>query len=537
MPDEVKRLDERRRALFTRGGHAGAAADEGAARGAGAVAARRRDSRRRRSARRSWRASSTRSRRVTMRRGTWWCAQELDRLMPLDAKATRLSAQIEREPMLAREQAQLRDHDGARSTRGCTALRARRDSVTVPEEEFTAVRAEFERASAEMRAVELTVVQAESDAQNAARGARGGGAERARSRRPPAAARRSQHARSGSTTSWIARTPTCAPTSTSSCGPSCRSSRARSSRDLTDGRYGELELDDNYDIKVLEDGVPKPVISGGEEDLANLVLRLAISQMIAERAGQPFALLVLDEIFGSLDELHRASVIDLLRRLQDRFEQVILITHIESVRDMLDHVITVRFDEETAASVGDAAGCRAAGDRGADGRAERPRRSSRARRWRTDGRHAHRPAAAPRGAAPRAGRRMPRRSTRCSATRSPSATAATGSWACACRSSIRRSGVSRSRTPTAARCSGATTAGRSPRSTWRTRRAWKDGWARSPCAPISRRGGLGKAVVTAGERLARARGVQHDRPRDDAAHDGQHRLLLGARLSCPASSR
>jgi exonuclease SbcC len=121
--------------------------------------------------------------------------------------------------------------------------------------------------------------------------------------------------------------------------------------DLTDGRYAELDLDDQYDLVIVEDGTPKPVISGGEEDLANLVLRLAISQMIAERAGQPFALLVLDEIFGSLDELHRASVIDLLRRLQDRFDQVILISHIESVRDMLDHVITVRFDEETAASV------------------------------------------------------------------------------------------------------------------------------------------------------------------------------------------
>jgi len=121
--------------------------------------------------------------------------------------------------------------------------------------------------------------------------------------------------------------------------------------DLTDGRYGEIELDDEYEINVLEDGVPKPVISGGEEDLANLVLRLAISQMIAERAGQPFALLVLDEIFGSLDELHRASVIDLLRRLQDRFEQVILITHIESVREQLDHVVAVRFDEESGASV------------------------------------------------------------------------------------------------------------------------------------------------------------------------------------------
>ena len=121
--------------------------------------------------------------------------------------------------------------------------------------------------------------------------------------------------------------------------------------DLTDARYSELELDDNYNVIVLEDGVPKPVISGGEEDLANLVLRLAISQMIAERAGQQFSLLVLDEVFGSLDESRRHNVVELLRRLQDRFEQVILITHIESVREGLDQIINVRYDEETGASV------------------------------------------------------------------------------------------------------------------------------------------------------------------------------------------
>ena len=85
--------------------------------------------------------------------------------------------------------------------------------------------------------------------------------------------------------------------------------------------------------------IPKPVISGGEEDLANLVLRLAISEMIAERAGQAFSLLILDEVFGSLDEARRHNVVDLLRRLQDRFEQVILITHIDSVRDGLDRVV------------------------------------------------------------------------------------------------------------------------------------------------------------------------------------------------------
>jgi DNA repair protein SbcC/Rad50 len=116
-------------------------------------------------------------------------------------------------------------------------------------------------------------------------------------------------------------------------------------RDLTDGRYTDLELDEDYAATLLDDGDPKAVISGGEEDVANLALRLAISQMIAERAGQPLSLLILDEIFGSLDEDRRSAVVDLLRSLADRFPQVILITHIDSVREGFDRVVRVGFDQ------------------------------------------------------------------------------------------------------------------------------------------------------------------------------------------------
>jgi len=115
-------------------------------------------------------------------------------------------------------------------------------------------------------------------------------------------------------------------------------------RDLTNGRYTDLELDEDYGATLLDDGDPKAVISGGEEDVANLALRLAISQMIAERAGQPLSLLILDEIFGSLDEDRRTAVVDLLRSLADRFPQVILITHIDSVREGFDRVVRVGFD-------------------------------------------------------------------------------------------------------------------------------------------------------------------------------------------------
>ena len=117
-------------------------------------------------------------------------------------------------------------------------------------------------------------------------------------------------------------------------------------RDLTNDRYSDLELDEDYLAVLMEDGQPKPVVSGGEEDVANLALRLAISQMIAERAGQPLSLLILDEIFGSLDEERRGAVVELLRSLADRFPQVVLITHIESVREGFDRVIRVGVDRD-----------------------------------------------------------------------------------------------------------------------------------------------------------------------------------------------
>jgi DNA repair protein SbcC/Rad50 len=119
---------------------------------------------------------------------------------------------------------------------------------------------------------------------------------------------------------------------------------------LTDGRYTSMEIDESYNLMVLDEGEEKPVISGGEEDIANLVLRLSLSQMIAERAGHPLSLLILDEVFGSLDVARRDNVVQLLHHLQDRFEQVILITHIEGIRESLDQVLRVEYDERAGCS-------------------------------------------------------------------------------------------------------------------------------------------------------------------------------------------
>lgn len=122
--------------------------------------------------------------------------------------------------------------------------------------------------------------------------------------------------------------------------------------DMTDGRYSELEIDESsYLPRLKDDGQYKPVVSGGEEDIVNLCIRLAISQMIADRAGQPLSLLILDEVFGSLDAMRREGVLEKLQALKSRFDQIILISHIEAIHDAVDNCLWVSFDERNKISV------------------------------------------------------------------------------------------------------------------------------------------------------------------------------------------
>lgn len=115
--------------------------------------------------------------------------------------------------------------------------------------------------------------------------------------------------------------------------------------DLTDGRYTSVELSEDFTPTVVEDGEAKTVISGGEEDILNLCMRISLSHMLAERAGQHFSLLILDEVFGSLDEGRRGNVLALLEKLRTRFEQIIIITHLDDVKDGVQHLIQVDYDE------------------------------------------------------------------------------------------------------------------------------------------------------------------------------------------------
>jgi exonuclease SbcC len=270
--------------------------------------------------------------------------QQHEELAPLAARSARLGALIEREPSLKKELEKGRRKLTAVKDRAAElVLQLKESSFT--EKGFDAIRTQFDTANTELQNAKLDALAAdkELDAARATRSLAENARqelERAQERLRALTMDRRIHDELDSAYTDIRAGLN------EHLRPEISDIASGFLEDLTDGRYTGLELDDDYNIIVKEDDIPKPVISGGEEDLAHLVLRLAISQMIAERAGQAFSLLILDEVFGSLDETRRQNVVELLRRLHDRFEQVILITHIESVRDLFDRVISVKYDEE-----------------------------------------------------------------------------------------------------------------------------------------------------------------------------------------------
>jgi DNA repair protein SbcC/Rad50 len=275
--------------------------------------------------------------------------REVERLQPLEKRATHLGAVVERAPQLERERTRVQ-HDLAAAIASVKLVRERVEAIQFDEATHGLVRRRFEEAGAAVHGAQVADVQARGELDTARAAAEAAG--RARSALDAAQAKLNELVRQRRLHDELDRAyADLREDLIQQMRPEVSELASGFLTELTDGRYTELELDDQYNIVVLEDSVPKPVISGGEEDLANLVLRLAISQMIAERTGQPFTLLILDEVFGSLDESRRHHVVDLLRRLHDRFEQVIVITHIESVRDGLDRVLAVRYDEARGASV------------------------------------------------------------------------------------------------------------------------------------------------------------------------------------------
>ncbi len=114
--------------------------------------------------------------------------------------------------------------------------------------------------------------------------------------------------------------------------------------ELTDREYDRLEVDpDTYEIKILDAGRTYGMgrFSGSETDLANLALRVAVSEHVRFQSGGAVGLLVLDEVFGPLDDDRKGRMLLALERLRARFRQVLVVTHDAAIKEQLPNAIEV----------------------------------------------------------------------------------------------------------------------------------------------------------------------------------------------------
>jgi DNA repair protein SbcC/Rad50 len=86
---------------------------------------------------------------------------------------------------------------------------------------------------------------------------------------------------------------------------------------------------------------PYETFSGGECFRANLALRIAISKLLARRAGAQLQTLVIDEGFGSQDSTGRSLVVEAINSIQHDFERILVITHIDELKDLFPARIDV----------------------------------------------------------------------------------------------------------------------------------------------------------------------------------------------------
>lgn len=108
------------------------------------------------------------------------------------------------------------------------------------------------------------------------------------------------------------------------------------------------DLIETLDIAIIDDFGERPYenYSGGEKFRVNFAIRLALSMVLARRAGARLRTLVIDEGFGTQDPEGRQRLVEAINVIQGEFDCILVITHIDELRDKFP----ARIDVEKSAS-------------------------------------------------------------------------------------------------------------------------------------------------------------------------------------------
>ena len=89
----------------------------------------------------------------------------------------------------------------------------------------------------------------------------------------------------------------------------------------------EIKISDELGTRNYE------MYSGGEAFRINFAIRIALSRLLARRAGAPLPTLIIDEGFGTQDVAGIEKLKEVINSIQDDFEKILVITHVEELRD------------------------------------------------------------------------------------------------------------------------------------------------------------------------------------------------------------
>ena len=100
---------------------------------------------------------------------------------------------------------------------------------------------------------------------------------------------------------------------------------------------------ETLDIKIADELGTRiyDMYSGGETFRIDLALRIAVSRLLVRRAGASMPILIIDEGFGTQDNVGLEKLIEAINAIQDDFEKIFIITHLEELKDRFPVLINV----------------------------------------------------------------------------------------------------------------------------------------------------------------------------------------------------
>lgn len=107
------------------------------------------------------------------------------------------------------------------------------------------------------------------------------------------------------------------------------------------------DLKETLDIQISDSAGTRAyeMYSGGEAFRVNFAIRLALSEILAQRKGARLQTLVIDEGFGSQDVQGRQRLIEAINIVKDDFAKILVITHLDELKDAFPARIEVEKTE------------------------------------------------------------------------------------------------------------------------------------------------------------------------------------------------